>query len=104
MSPGNVLAVAGAARKHPAILAFGLLLSVTLMGVAANFIARLLNKHRWIAYVGLAIILFVALRMIFHGGKENWYAGARELVNGPEYPRSCFNYHKYEITAPLSPA
>ncbi len=82
MSLDNVLAVAGAAREHPAILAFGLVLSVALMGIAASFIARLLNKHRWIAYVGLAIILFVALRMIFHGGEEIWYAGAKELVNG----------------------
>jgi YjbE family integral membrane protein len=68
MSLDNVLAVAGAAHGHdPIILIFGLGLSVVLMGVAATFIARLLTKHRWIAYVGLAIILYVALHMIYEG-------------------------------------
>lgn len=67
MSLDNVLAVAGAARDHPMILAFGLLLSIGLMGLAASFIANLLTKHRWIAYIGLAIIAFVALRMMLHG-------------------------------------
>jgi YjbE family integral membrane protein len=67
MSLDNVLAVAGAARDHPYTLIFGLGLSIVLMGVAATFIARLLNKHRWIAYVGLAIILYVALEMIWRG-------------------------------------
>lgn len=67
MSLDNVLAVAGAAREHPEVLVFGLILSIALMGVAASFIARLLNKHRWIAYVGLAIILYVALEMIYRG-------------------------------------
>lgn len=67
MSLDNVLAVAGAARDHPIALAFGLVLSILLMGVAANFIAGLLVKHRWIAYVGLAIILYVALEMIWRG-------------------------------------
>jgi YjbE family integral membrane protein len=67
MSLDNVLAVAGAARDHPAALVFGLALSIVLMGVAAGFIARLLNRHRWIAYVGLAIILYVALDMIWRG-------------------------------------
>lgn len=70
MSLDNVLAVAGAARDHPMILAFGLLLSIALMGLAASFIANLLIKHRWIAYIGLAIIAFVALRMMFHGLEE----------------------------------
>jgi YjbE family integral membrane protein len=70
MSLDNVLAVAGAAREHPLALVFGLGLSILLMGVAANFIARLLNKHRWIAYVGLAIILYVALDMIWRGAWE----------------------------------
>lgn len=74
MSLDNVLAVAGAARDHPFILAFGLLLSIAMMGLAATFIAKLLNKHRWIAYVGLAIILFVALRMIWHGAEEVAFA------------------------------
>ena len=54
MSLDNVLAVAGAARDHPYVLVFGLVLSIALMGLAASFIARLLQKHRWIAYVGLA--------------------------------------------------
>lgn len=71
MSLDNVLAVAGAANGHdPLILIFGLGLSVILMGVAATFIARLLHKHRWIAYVGLAIILFVALHMMYDGALQ----------------------------------
>jgi YjbE family integral membrane protein len=72
MSLDNVLAVAGAAREHPIILVFGLGLSIALMGMAATFIARLLHKHRWIAYVGLAIILYVALDMIYRGALEVW--------------------------------
>jgi YjbE family integral membrane protein len=67
MSLDNVLAVAGAAREHPAALVFGLGLSIVLMGVAASLIARLLDKHRWIAYVGLAIIIYVAFDMIWRG-------------------------------------
>jgi len=67
MSLDNVLAVAGAARDHPTALIFGLVLSILLMGLAANFIAGLLVKHRWIAYVGLAIILYVAIDMIWRG-------------------------------------
>jgi len=70
MSLDNVLAVAGAAREHPYILAFGLLLSIALMGVAASYIARLLQRYRWIAYVGLAIILYVSLKMIYEGWVE----------------------------------
>jgi YjbE family integral membrane protein len=70
MSLDNVLAVAGAAREHPIVLAFGLLLSIALMGVAANLVARLLQKHRWIAYVGLAIIFYVACEMIYRGAHE----------------------------------
>jgi predicted tellurium resistance membrane protein TerC len=70
MSLDNVLAVAGAARDHPLILAFGLLLSICLMGVAANLIGRLLQKYRWIASVGLAIILYVACEMIYRGAYE----------------------------------
>jgi len=72
MSLDNVLAVAGAARDHPAALVFGLALSIVLMGAAATFIARLLNKHRWIAYLGLAIILYVSLDMIWRGALEVW--------------------------------
>jgi len=70
MSLDNVLALAGAAREHPFVLAFGLLLSIALMGLAANLIARLLQKHRWIAYVGLAIVLYVACEMIYRGALE----------------------------------
>ena len=70
MSLDNVLAVAGAAREHPVVLIFGLALSIGLMGVAASFIARLLQNHRWIAYVGLAVILYVALEMIYRGAHE----------------------------------
>ncbi len=67
MSLDNVLAVAGAAREHPGVLIIGLALSVALMGLAASLIARLLQKHRWIAYLGLAVILYVALDMIYRG-------------------------------------
>jgi YjbE family integral membrane protein len=70
MSLDNVLAVAGAAREHPYILAFGLMLSVALMGVAADLLGRVLQKQRWIAYVGLAIIVYVAFEMIYRGSLE----------------------------------
>ncbi len=70
MSLDNVLAVAGVAREHTWVLVIGLGLSVAFMGLAAAFIARLLNRHQWIAYVGLAIILYVALRMIWQGAAE----------------------------------
>ena len=67
MSLDNVLAVAGAARHHPAVLVFGLILSVTLMGVAANGIARLIERHRWLAYLGLLVLAYVAGSMILDG-------------------------------------
>ena len=67
MSLDNVLGVAGAARDHPAILVFGLVFSVALMGLAANFVARIIDRYRWIAYVGLAVILWVACSMIYDG-------------------------------------
>ena len=70
MSLDNVLAVAGAADGNLEILVIGLILSIAFMGLAASFIARLLNKHRWIAYVGLAIILYVATKMIYDGTIE----------------------------------
>ena len=70
MSLDNVLAVAGAAREHPGVLIFGLVLSIALMGLAATYIARLLQGHRWIAYLGLAIILYVSLEMIYRGAHE----------------------------------
>jgi YjbE family integral membrane protein len=70
MSLDNVLAVAGAAREHLWVLIVGLVLSVAFMGLAAGVIARLLSRYHWIAYIGLAIIFYVALRMIFDGAVE----------------------------------
>lgn len=67
MSLDNVLAVAGAARDHPGILIVGLVFAVALMGLAANVIARYIERYRWIAYVGLAVILWVAVKMIYDG-------------------------------------
>ena len=72
MSLDNVLAVAGAAMDHPTVLVIGLALSVALMGFAASFIARLLHKFRWIAYLGLLIILYVALEMTLKGAYGQW--------------------------------
>ncbi|UVC13320.1 TerC family protein [Mesorhizobium onobrychidis] len=72
MSLDNVLAVAGAARDHFSVLIIGLVLSIALMGLAASFIARLLHRHRWIAYIGLLIILYVALDMVYRGALEVW--------------------------------
>ena len=72
MSLDNVLAVAGAARDHFWVLVIGLVLSIGLMGLAASFIARLLHRYRWIAYVGLAIILYVAIDMVYRGAMEVW--------------------------------
>jgi len=70
MSLDNVLAVAGAAREHPSVLFFGLVLSVTLMAVAAGYIARLIERYHWIAYLGLAVIVYVAGAMIVDGGRQ----------------------------------
>jgi YjbE family integral membrane protein len=70
MSLDNVLAVAGAARAHPEIMVIGLVLSVALMGVAANLIAKYIERFRWIAYVGLAVIVYVAFKMIYEGWTE----------------------------------
>jgi len=67
MSLDNVLAVAGAAKEHPEVLVFGLGLSIAMMGLAASAIAGLLNKYRWIAYAGLAIIVYVAVHMTYEG-------------------------------------
>ena len=74
MSLDNVLAVAGAAREHEIVLIFGLALSVALMGLAASLIANLLRRYHWIAYLGLIIILYVALRMIWEGAHEVFVA------------------------------
>lgn len=70
MSLDNVLAVAGAARQHPYVLVFGLALSVLLMGAAANVIARYIDQYRWVAWGGLAVILWVALKMIYEGARH----------------------------------
>lgn len=67
MSLDNVLAVAGAARDHPGILAIGLILSVALMGLAANVLARVIERYRWLAYIGLLVIVYVAGKMIWEG-------------------------------------
>ncbi len=75
MSLDNVLAVAGAAREHPAVLFIGLALSVSLMGVAAGFVARLIQRFDWLAWAGLLMILYVALKMIYDG----WAGGDRVL-------------------------
>jgi YjbE family integral membrane protein len=88
MSLDNVLAVSGAAHEHPEVLIFGLILSIALMGLAATFIANLLQRYRWIAYIGLAIILYVALQMIYEGwhdirhGREAPVAEAHEAGDG----------------------
>jgi YjbE family integral membrane protein len=73
MSLDNVLAVAGAAKDHLEVLVIGLAFSVILMGVAATLIAKLLDKHRWIAWVGFALIFYVSLDMIYDGGYEVWH-------------------------------
>ncbi len=70
MSLDNVLAVGGAAREHPWVLIFGLALSIALMAIAAAYIARLLQQHRWIGFVGLAVIVYVSLEMIWRGWIE----------------------------------
>ncbi len=70
MSLDNVLAVAGAAHEHPWVMVFGLVLSIALMGVAASFIAKLLHKHSWIGYIGLLVVLYVALHMIWDGARD----------------------------------
>lgn len=72
MSLDNVLAVAGAAMEHPTVLIIGLALSIALMGFAASFVARLLHRYRWIAYIGLLIILYVALKMLLDGAVEQF--------------------------------
>ncbi len=70
MSLDNVLAVAGAAREHPGILIVGLIFAVALMGIAANIIAQYIERYRWIAWVGLVVIVYVAGKMIFEGWNE----------------------------------
>jgi len=77
MSLDNVLGVAGAAREHRAVLLFGLGLSVVLMTVAANLVANLLQRRRWLAYVGLAVVAMVALQLIWDGSQQVWLATQR---------------------------
>lgn len=74
MSLDNVLAVAGAAREDPTILLFGLVLSIALMALAATYIAHLLSRHHWIAYIGLGVVFFVAIDMIWRGSEEVMHA------------------------------
>jgi YjbE family integral membrane protein len=81
MSLDNVLAVAGAAMDHVWVLTIGLLLSIALMGVAATMIANLLQRHPWISYAGLIIVLYVALRMIWFGGWEIYRAESQITRN-----------------------
>ena len=83
MSLDNVLAVAGAAREHPGILAIGLILSVALMGLAANVLARVIERYRWLAFFGLLVILYVAGRMIWEGlaDPERGVLGALGLLS-----------------------
>lgn len=70
MSLDNALAVAGAAEDHPALLIFGLILSVALMALAADWVARLIVKYRWLGYLGLAVVAYVAVDMIIRGTSE----------------------------------
>jgi YjbE family integral membrane protein len=70
MSLDNVLAVAGAAREHPWVLVVGLGISVVLMGAAASLVARLLDRFPWLAWIGLAIVLYIAVKMIWEGGQD----------------------------------
>lgn len=70
MSLDNVLAVAGAARQHPWVLVLGLVISVVLMGLAASLVAKLLDRYRWLAWLGLAIVLYIAVKMILEGSHE----------------------------------
>jgi YjbE family integral membrane protein len=72
MSLDNVLAVAGAAQDHVTVLIIGLVVSIALMGLAANFVAKLLHRYQWISYVGLLVIVYVALNMLYHGAVEVW--------------------------------
>jgi YjbE family integral membrane protein len=80
MSLDNVLAVAAAAQDHPYIMAFGLILSVVLMGVAASYIAKMLDRYRWIGWAGLALIVYVSLAMLWDG----WPGVARHLGMSPD--------------------
>ena len=82
MSLDNVLAVAGAARDHPTVLIFGLALSVTLMAVAANYIARFIARHHWLAYIGILVIFWVAGSMLWEGWTDPKIGVAQLLRHG----------------------
>ena len=96
MSLDNVLAVAGAARDHPGILVFGLLVSIALMGIAATWIARLLHRYRWIGYVGLVIVLYVALHMMWQGHHQV----VADLGYAPQYNAVMPDFLDIKPTAP----
>ena len=96
MSLDNVLAVAGASHDHPWIMVFGLILSIALMGLAASFIAKLLNRYRWIAYVGLAIVLYVALHMMWEGHRDI----VRDLGEAPAYNAAVPDFMDIKPEAP----
>ena len=80
MSLDNVLAVTGAADNHVWVLAFGLLFSIAAMGVAANLIANVLHRFRWIGYIGVLVVFVVACRMIYEGGEEIWQVGKCDMT------------------------
>ncbi len=82
MSLDNVLAVAGAAHGHPSVLIIGLVFSIALMGLASTFIAHIIHRYRWIAYVGLLVILYVSVEMIYEGYHEVRYG--REAAHAEE--------------------
>ena len=82
MSLDNVLAVAATAREHPTVLFIGLALSVTIMGLAANFVAKLVQRYKWIAWLGLLMILYVACRMIYDGIVDEHYGVLHLIIPG----------------------
>jgi YjbE family integral membrane protein len=81
MSLDNVLAVAGAAREHPGILIVGLIFAVAMMGVAANILAKYIERYRWIAWIGLVVIVYVAGKMIWEGWHDV-HPHFMELISG----------------------
>ena len=99
MSLDNVLAVAGAAREHPGILVFGLLMSIALMGVAASWIASLLHRYRWIGYVGLVIVLYVALHMMWQGHQQV----VDDLGYAPQYNAVMPEFLDIKPKVPIAP-
>src|SRR5689334_11592630 len=82
MSLDNVLAVAATAREHPTVLFIGLAFSVMIMGLAANFVARLVQRYKWIAWLGLLMILYVACRMIYDGVVDEHYGVLHLIIPG----------------------